>query len=129
MQAMRAGQYRETVSTDRQQAHMTNRQLAGIADDQVQSADQHPVGTDQRREMQLVEIARPPRKRDQRCRHNQDGYRFLGRVHQNAPWVEAARWSVRFKKALTAKYAKDAKEHWGKVNRDRGRHVKRFGVT
>ena len=68
MHTMRACENGKTIRTDCQQPDVADRELPRIADHEVQSADQHPVSADQRGKMQFVEIARPPRQRDQRRR-------------------------------------------------------------
>ena len=49
---------------------MADRKLAGEADQQVQRRDQHPVDADDRRDMQVIEIAGDVRQQRREARAN-----------------------------------------------------------
>ena len=73
MPAHLAGEDGEGVGADREQADVADRQLPGVADDQVEAGDQDPVDADQRRQVQLVLIARPARQGGDEQRRDREG--------------------------------------------------------
>ena len=68
----------EGVGADGEQPHVPDRELPAVTHDEIEPGDEDPVDADQRREVELVLIARPPGQRRERHERQQHRHEPCG---------------------------------------------------